>query len=62
MLLSTRHEQVHFITTYSRYFAEVLAIIDPKHFTELEIATNERLEATDRSDNQIKACVRILTT
>jgi transposase len=35
--------RLHFITTYSTYFAEELARLDPKHFHPLEIPKNQAL-------------------
>jgi len=37
------HNRIHFVTTYSTYFAEELAATDLKHFSPLCIAHNEEL-------------------
>jgi transposase len=47
--------QIHFITTYSTYFAEYLAKRDPKDFTPLEIAKNQKLRAKGKENDLIKA-------
>ena len=54
-------KEIHFITTYSTYFAEALASIDPKHFDDLDIPKNRRLKASGRADDQIKAFRSTLT-
>ena len=50
-----KRREIHFITTYSTYFAEELASIDPKHFVILDIAKNQKLRATGKADDQIRA-------
>ena len=54
-------KEIHFITTYSTYFAEALASIDSKHFDDLDIPKNRRLTASGRDDDQIKAFSSTLT-
>jgi transposase len=46
---------VYFITTYSTYFAEHLAGLDPKHFAVLDMPKNRRLKAKERSDDMLSA-------
>jgi transposase len=47
--------QIHFITTYSTYFAEDLAQIDTKHFVELDIQKNRQLRALGKDDDVLMA-------
>jgi transposase len=47
--------QIHFITTYSTYFAGYLAKRAPKDFTPLEIAKNQKLRAKGKENDLIKA-------
>jgi transposase len=47
--------QIHFITTYSTYFAEHLARLDPKHFSLLDTAKNRKLRDKGREQDQLKA-------
>jgi len=49
------NHQVHFLTTYSPYFAKELASLDPKHFTALEIPKNEKLRTRGQDGDQIVA-------
>ncbi len=42
------HDQIHFITTYSTYFADYLARRDPHSFSLLEIRKNNTLREEDR--------------
>jgi transposase len=55
------HRQIHFITTYSPYFVEGLATLDPKHFVALQIPKNERLRAKGRQWDQLLAYRSTLT-
>src|SRR5208282_5630896 len=48
-------ERIHFITTYSTYFAEDLARIKPKHFLLLDTAKNRRLAAMGKQADRISA-------
>ena len=48
-------ERIHFITTYSTYFAEDLARIKPKHFLLLDTAKNRRLAAIGKQADRISA-------
>lgn len=48
-------EQIHFITTYSTYFAEDLARIKPKHFTVLDTSKNRRLAAMGKDADRLSA-------
>ncbi|MEJ5375729.1 MAG: hypothetical protein WHX93_04065 [bacterium] len=45
--------QIHFITTYSPYFVEDLATIDPKHFQVLDTPKNQKLRAMGREEDQL---------
>lgn len=47
--------QIHFITTYSTYFAEELARLSPKHFTAVDTPKNRKLYAKGRKDDQLTA-------
>jgi transposase len=47
--------QIHFITTYSPYFVEDLATLDPKHFVVVEIPKNKKLRAKGREGDQLLA-------
>jgi transposase len=53
--LIDRRSQIHFITTYSTYFADYLAKRDPREFSPLKIPKNQRLEAKGREKDLIKA-------
>jgi hypothetical protein len=48
-------QQIHFITTYSPYFVEDLATLDPKHFVLVEVPKNTRLRAKGREMDQLLA-------
>lgn len=48
-------DRIHFITTYSTYFAEDLARIKPKHFVLLDTAKNRRLAATGKEADRLSA-------
>ncbi len=48
-------ETVHFITTYSTYFAEELARIHEKHFLDLDITKNRRLRALGKDGDKLCA-------
>jgi transposase len=48
-------ERIHFITTYSTYFAEDLARIKPKHFVLLDTAKNSRLAAMGKEGDRLCA-------
>jgi len=48
-------ERIHFITTYSTYFAEDLARIKPKHFTVLDTSKNRRLGAMGKDADRLSA-------
>jgi transposase len=47
--------QIHFITTYSCYFAEHLATLDPKHFRTLETPKNHKLKHKGKHQDLLKA-------
>jgi transposase len=47
--------QIHFITTYSTYFAEDLARINAKHFVPLDIAKNRQLRASGKEGDLLCA-------
>ena len=47
--------QIHFITTYSTYFAEELARLSPKHFTAVDTPKNRKLCDKERRDDQLTA-------
>ncbi len=47
--------QVHFITTYSTYFAQGLAGINAKHFVELDISKNRELRALGKESDLLRA-------
>jgi transposase len=47
--------QIHFLTTYSTYFAEELAELDPKHFAVLETAKNRKLLANGKTEDLLLA-------
>ena len=49
------HSQVHFVTTYSTYFAEELALTPLARFEPLDIEKNRRLEEDDRADDRMLA-------
>ena len=48
-------QQIHFITTYSPYFAEELATMDPKYFLPLDTPKNDRLRKKVREEDQLLA-------
>ena len=48
-------ERIHFITTYSTYFAEDLARIKSKHFVPLDTAKNRRLAAMGKEADRLSA-------
>jgi transposase len=47
--------RLHFITTYSTYFAEHLARLDPKHFHPLDIPKNQALREKGREGDLLLA-------
>jgi len=47
--------EIHFITTYSTYFADYLARRDPRDFGLLEIPKNQRLREKERENDLIRA-------
>lgn len=47
--------QIHFITTYSPYFADDLGGLDIKHFSPIDIKTNRRLTAKGKETDRIMA-------
>jgi transposase len=47
--------QIRFITTYSCYFAEHLATLDPKHFRALETPKNHQLKHKGKHQDLLKA-------
>lgn len=47
--------QIHFITTYSTYFAEELARLSPKHFMPVDTPKNRKLCGKGRQDDQLTA-------
>ncbi|MFP3869351.1 MAG: IS1634 family transposase [Syntrophobacteria bacterium] len=47
--------QIHFLTTYSTYFAEELARLDPKHFAVLETGKNRKLLAKGKEEDLLLA-------
>ena len=49
------HHQIHFITTYSTYFAQELARKDLKHFRPLKIEHNARLKDRNQSEDLLLA-------
>ena len=49
------HTRIHFITTYSTYFAEELAGTDLKHFAPLDLEKNRRLAASGRGEDRMQA-------
>jgi transposase len=49
------HPRVHFITSYSTYFAEELASKDQRSFVPLEIAKNKRLERDGHAEDRMLA-------
>jgi transposase len=53
-LIDGQH-QIHFITTYSPYFAESLATLDPKHFVALQIPKNQKLVSKGRHGDRLLA-------
>ena len=53
--------QLHFITTYSTYFAEEFARLDPKHFRPLEIPRNQALQEEGREGDLLLAYRSTLT-
>jgi len=53
-LIDARNE-IHFITTYSTYFADYLAKRDPKDFSPLEIPKNQRLRQKGKQNDLITA-------
>jgi transposase len=48
-------QRIHFITTYSTYFAEDLARIKPKHFALLDTPKNRRLAALGKEADRLSA-------
>jgi transposase len=54
-------EQIHFITTYSPYFAEDLATMEPKYFVALDIPKNDKLSKDGRQGDQLLAYRSTLT-
>jgi transposase len=53
--------QLHFITTYSTYFVEEFARLDPKHFHPLEIPKNRTLQEEGREGDRVLAYRGTLT-
>ena len=49
------HNRIHFITTYSTYFAEELATADPRKFVPLDLERNRRLAAEGRGADGLRA-------
>lgn len=49
------HSRIHFITTYSTYFAQDLAATSLDRFDIVELAKNERLIQDDRRDDCLRA-------
>ena len=49
------HTRIHFITTYSTYFAEELAGVDLEHFAPLDIKKNRELEAEGQGEDRMLA-------
>jgi transposase len=49
------HARIHFITSYSTYFAEDLASTDLKEFAPLDIEKNRRLLAKERGEDRMLA-------
>jgi len=47
--------RIHFITTYSTYFAEELAGMDPRKFAPLDIGKNRRLLAKEQPEERMLA-------
>lgn len=47
--------RIHFITTYSPYFVEDLAMMESKYFSPIEIRSNKQREADGRGDDNITA-------
>src|SRR5208283_462544 len=48
-------QQIHFITTYSTYFAEHLARLSAKYFEPLDIAKNRQLAASGKGADRLCA-------
>lgn len=61
LALIDSQRQIHFITTYSTYFAEELARLDPKHFIVLDTEKNRKLRAKGKEEDQLKAYRATLT-
>ena len=61
LALIDSQRQIHFITTYSTYFAEELARLDPKHFIVLDTEKNRKLYAKGKGEDQLKAYRATLT-
>jgi len=55
LTLIDENRQVHFITTYSTYFAEDLASLDPKHFEVLDTPKNRSLLLDECHTDLLKA-------
>ena len=49
------HENLHFITTYSTYFAEDLAQVDRSRFQPVETAKNQELKKLGREEDMLTA-------
>jgi len=49
------HEQIHFVTTYSTYFAEELATTPLDRFEDLDLERNQRLDEQGKSRDRIVA-------
>ncbi len=49
------HSRIHFITTYSTYFAQDLAAVDLDHFEPVDIASNHQLEASGQEEDRLLA-------
>jgi len=49
------HSRIHFITTYSTYFAQELATVDLKHFEPVDIEKNRELEACGQEEDRLLA-------
>jgi len=58
-LIDGKH-QIHFITTYSTYFAEYLAKRDTKDFVPLDIAKNQKLRARAKQNDLVRAYRTVL--
>jgi len=55
LALIDSRQQIHFVTTYSTYFAEELAGLDPRHFVQLDVVKNQKLIGKGKEEDLLSA-------